>query len=298
MLHIKEKHRNFWKWAIIIVAASFLIGIAIFFIVKFLISGSNDRLAAGDDASLSENVQTDTDLDFGNFVETGTDESNELNGSNGSDDPSNPDKTHSNSTAKDKQPSTSANKSNPSSSANNIPQPVIVKVTSIKVNPTSLTLLRGNTANLTATISPENATDKSISWSSSNADIATVTNGGRVVAHRKGSATITAKTADGGHTATTNITVANPELKVSPWIYPSTITANGVTSQGVATGANASGGSEDYIIKIEVYRNGTLVRTGHNRVDVAGSGEYYAKWTVDDAEEGTRTGTTETVTVP
>jgi len=295
MLHIKEKHRDFWKWAIVVVAALFLIGTAIFFIIKFLISSSNDRLAADDTPTPDEQT---VELDFTNFIATETDESSDLNNSENQTDSNNSGVSEGPNNPSTKSPKSSSTNPGQSTSKPNNPSQPIIQVSSIKVSPSNLSLTRGHTANLTATISPENATDKAISWSSSNTNVATVTNSGRVVALHKGSAIITAKTANGNCTATADVTVVNPELKVSPWIYPSTITANGVTSQGVATGANASGGSEDYIIKIEVYRNGVLVRTGHNRVDVAGSGEYYAKWTVDDAEEGTRTGTTETVTVP
>ena len=55
---------------------------------------------------------------------------------------------------------------------------------------------------LNATVYPENATNKQVTWRSSDPSIATVSKGGRVTAVGKGSATITAKTEDGGKTAT------------------------------------------------------------------------------------------------
>ena len=66
------------------------------------------------------------------------------------------------------------------------------EVTSIKLNQTSATLYAGETVQLTATVSPENATNKTVTWSSSNTSIATVTNG-KVTAVAVGSATITAQ---------------------------------------------------------------------------------------------------------
>ena len=69
------------------------------------------------------------------------------------------------------------------------PDPV---VTSIKLSTTSTTISVGESTTLTATIAPENATDKTITWSSSNTSVATVTNG-RVTAISVGTATITAQ---------------------------------------------------------------------------------------------------------
>ena len=54
----------------------------------------------------------------------------------------------------------------------------------------------GESVNLTATITPENATNKSITWSSSNSNVATVSNG-KVTAVTVGNATITVKTYNG-----------------------------------------------------------------------------------------------------
>ena len=84
----------------------------------------------------------------------------------------------------------------------------IVYVNSIALNETSLTMNEGNTRQLEATVLPYNATDKSVSWSSSNTSVATVTSSGLVTAMSVGSATITCKANDGsGKTATCSVTV-------------------------------------------------------------------------------------------
>ena len=80
--------------------------------------------------------------------------------------------------------------------------------TSISLNKTSATLYLDQTLQLTATVSPSNATDKSVVWSSSNNSIATVSSTGLVTAIATGNATITATTADGSDlSATCEITV-------------------------------------------------------------------------------------------
>ena len=82
-----------------------------------------------------------------------------------------------------------------------------VKVTGVSVTPTSATLEAGKTIALTATVTPSNAADKSVTWTSSNTNVATVSSTGVVTAKSQGSATITAKTNDGSYTATSKITV-------------------------------------------------------------------------------------------
>ena len=87
------------------------------------------------------------------------------------------------------------------------PTPTAVAVTGVTLNKATLTLVEGSSEALTATVSPDNASNKSVSWKSSATDIATVDGSGKVTAVKAGSATITVTTADGGKTATCSVTV-------------------------------------------------------------------------------------------
>ena len=80
-----------------------------------------------------------------------------------------------------------------------------VAVTSIKVTPSLYTINVGDKYKLTATISPSNATDKSIIWSSDNTNVVCVDNNGNITGVSSGSAIVTAKTSN-GKTATCSIT--------------------------------------------------------------------------------------------
>ena len=80
-------------------------------------------------------------------------------------------------------------------------------VESISLDKSAVELKAGDNITLVATVLPDNATDKSISWSSDKADIAAVDETGKVTAIAVGTATITATTTDGGKTATCAVTV-------------------------------------------------------------------------------------------
>ena len=81
-----------------------------------------------------------------------------------------------------------------------------VSVTGVSLDKTSAELEVGGTLKLTATVEPANATNKDVSWSSSDENVATVSNG-TVTAKAAGSAVITVKTADGGKEAACTVTV-------------------------------------------------------------------------------------------
>lgn len=81
---------------------------------------------------------------------------------------------------------------------------VIVPVNSVSLNKSALTLTEGESETLTATVKPDNATSKTVSWSVSPADFATVS-GGVVTAVKAGACTVTATC--GGKSATCSVTV-------------------------------------------------------------------------------------------
>ena len=83
-------------------------------------------------------------------------------------------------------------------------------MTGVTLNRTSATINKGATLQLTATVSPNNATNKAVTWKSSNTGIATVNGSGVVTGVTAGSAKITVTTADGGKTATCDVTVNSP----------------------------------------------------------------------------------------
>ena len=86
-------------------------------------------------------------------------------------------------------------------------------VTGVSLGITSLALIPDEAATLAAIIAPDNATDKSVTWTSSDENAATVDENGEVTAVAPGTATITVTTADGGYTATCEVTV-KPGIKV------------------------------------------------------------------------------------
>jgi len=77
---------------------------------------------------------------------------------------------------------------------------------SVTLNKTTLTLDVDVTETLTATVKPDDATDKTVTWSSSNAEVVTVDTNGKVTAKAEGTAVITAKTSN-GKSATCNVMV-------------------------------------------------------------------------------------------
>lgn len=95
------------------------------------------------------------------------------------------------------------------------PKPIAkIEVSSVSLNKSSLVLEKGQTETLVATVSPTNASDQSIKWSSSNSSVATVSDIGLVAGTGAGEATITATTSN-GKTATCLVTVTVPVSSIS-----------------------------------------------------------------------------------
>ena len=92
-----------------------------------------------------------------------------------------------------------------------------VAVTGVSLDKTTLTLTKGKSAKLTATVAPANATNKNVTWSSSNQAIATVDSEGDVRAMAVGIASITVTTADGNKTAECKVTVTEIDEIVGGW---------------------------------------------------------------------------------
>ena len=91
---------------------------------------------------------------------------------------------------------------------------IVVAVTGVTLNQNELTLEVGETKTLTATVAPTDATNKDVTWTSSDVAVATVANG-VIKAVTVGTATITVTTKDGGHTATCAVTIPGVTLEAT-----------------------------------------------------------------------------------
>ena len=90
-----------------------------------------------------------------------------------------------------------------------------VNVSSVSVTPNNVTLKIGDTITLSKTILPGNATNQSVTWSSSNPSVVTVSSNGVVTALNSGTAVITVTTVDGKKTARANINVLSDNISVT-----------------------------------------------------------------------------------
>ena len=129
-----------------------------------------------------------------------------------------------------------------------------VNVTELILNKSSLTIEVGSTKTLTITISPSNATDKRVSWSSNDTSVASVKNG-VVTGNRAGTAIITVTTVDGGFSKTCTITVVpkpttTPTVTVPP--IPSGLKLEWTAATTAKVSWNASAGATSYEVEYKV----------------------------------------------
>lgn len=96
-----------------------------------------------------------------------------------------------------------------------------VSVTGVSLNKKVLSLTGGESETLIAIVSPENATNKAVTWKSNNTNVATVDNDGKVIAIKEGTATVTVTTVDGKFTDTCEVSVACPHTNTT--VYPAKV---------------------------------------------------------------------------
>ena len=141
-----------------------------------------------------------------------------------------------------------------------------VPVTGVSLDKITLELFTGNTATLTATVHPDNATNQNVTWSSDKPEVATVDNG-TVTAVGAGEATITVTTEDGCKTATCIVTVTVPVTGVKlnketlELFTDGSETLTATVEPGNATNKNVTWSSSDETIAT-VDNNGTVTAVG------------------------------------
>lgn len=106
-------------------------------------------------------------------------------------------------------------------------------VTGVTLDKTSQALVVGGTVELVATVAPDSATNKAVTWTSSDSTVAEVSAAGKVTAKKAGTATITVTTEDGGKSATCAITVSAAAV-------PATSVTLDKTTASLAVGADVT----------------------------------------------------------
>ena len=181
--------------------------------------------------------------------------------------------------------------------------PAPVKVSSVTINPSTLKLTsKGQTAQLLASVLPNNAENKSITWNSSNTNVATVSSDGFITALANGNTTITATTLDGsGKSGSCTVTVEIPnesnqiveltggeskKIGITKYSFQEIRDFSKVTFDCKNAGITYEIGGFDYIsthaaVSIKALRkgNGTITASYENRV--------IARWTINVTSDWT-----------
>ena len=134
-----------------------------------------------------------------------------------------------------------------------------VPATGVTLNKTSASVKQGKRITLTATVAPANATNKNVTWSSSDTSVDTVNNG-VVTGVATGDATITVTTKDGSHKASCTVTVTTPLPPVLIADFNDIASLNGIISPHYAPGVEPKRNDNMYIDLIkDPYNDGKCV---------------------------------------
>jgi hypothetical protein len=126
-----------------------------------------------------------------------------------------------------------------------------IPVGGVSLSTTTLSLLVGESETLTATVTPETATNQNVSWTSSNDNVATVDATGKVTAAKAGTADITVITEEGDRTAVCKVTVTAPLVfnDNTTFDIPASVTQMAIKNIYVLSGV--SGGVKPYMFSAE-----------------------------------------------
>ncbi len=146
-----------------------------------------------------------------------------------------------------------------------------IHVTGISLNPTAITIKEGESATITATVTPDNADNKAYSWSSSNDQVASVSDG-KVVGIKAGSANIIVTTEDGGKTATCSVTV-DQNLAPSVTVGADHISAISALLQGKANLGNSA--SSDLRVGFQYSKSAGILPSNSTTIEVTDADASY-----------------------
>ena len=133
---------------------------------------------------------------------------------------------------------------------------VLIPVESVRISDSSLMLKIGETANLTAEVLPQGATNKNIRWSCDNTAIANISESGRVTAYTPGECTITVTTDDGGFTDTCSVKVIDTTAPTTP----TNLKAEYVTGSGTQISWRESTDNVR-VLRYDIYRNNVFLKS-------------------------------------
>ena len=157
-----------------------------------------------------------------------------------------------------------------------------ISVTGVSVTPSNSALNIGQSQTVNATISPANATNANVQFTSSNNNIATVDANGNVTAINSGQAIITVSTIDGGYTAQTNITVLADGISVTGVsMNPASTTLDVGQSQTVTTTVSPTDATND---AVSYYSSDSAVATvnGYGQITAIAAGQATITVTTSD----------------
>lgn len=174
-----------------------------------------------------------------------------------------------------------------------------LSISKVILDQSSLKMKKGESATLNVTYEPKYDFSSTITWTSSDESVATVSWTGKVTAVGPGTAIISA-TEESGKTARCTVTVTKSPLSVDASIGITMMASNTFVGQGISVSIEATGGSENYVAyNIKLYRNDEFIdETNESEMFVTPAlrGTYKAEVYVKDSE-GTEARTTTTTTI-